>query len=117
MEVIDVDAEEGVQSAAIPAAPEPADILMRSVEDLTAAQPVAQSAADLAAPRPSAPIDNAIDELITRFSAFCLDQLEKSVTPSDGVDLNADADALEDELEVRMCILRNITVSSMFIVH
>jgi hypothetical protein len=106
MEVIDVDAEEGVQSAAIPAAPEPANIVMRSGEDLTAAQPVAESAADLAAPRPDSSIDNAIDELITRFAAFCLDQLEKSVTPSDGVDLNADTDALENELEVRVCILR-----------
>jgi hypothetical protein len=62
--------------------------------------------ADLATPCPDSSINNAIDELITRFAAFCLDQLEKSVTPSNGVDLNVDMDALENELEVRMCILR-----------
>jgi hypothetical protein len=106
MEVIDVDAEEGVQLAVIPAAPEPANIVMQSGEDLIAAQPVAESTADLATPRPDSLIDNAIDELITRFAAFCLNQLEKSVTLSDGVDLNADADALENKLEVRVCILR-----------
>jgi hypothetical protein len=129
MEVIDVDAEEGlgvqsaarppvpnpalpgpieasVQSAAIPVVSEPADILVRSGEDRTATQPVARSAADLAMPCPDTSIDNAIDELITRLAAFCLDQLEKSVTSSDGVDLNADMDALANELQVRMCIPR-----------
>jgi hypothetical protein len=79
---------------------------MLSGEDLTEAQPVARSAADLAVACPDASIDNAIDELITSLAAFCLDQLEKSVTTSDGVDLNADADALESELQVSVCVPR-----------
>jgi hypothetical protein len=129
MEVIDVDTEEGLgvqsaarppvpnpalpgpieasmQSAAIPVVSKPANILVRSGEDRTATQPVAQSAADLATPCPDTSIDNAIDELLTRLAAFCLDQLEKSVTSSDGVDLNADVDVLANELQVRMCIPR-----------
>jgi hypothetical protein len=96
-----------VQSAAIPAAPEPADISAESDPGvLTPAQPAAPSAAGLAAVRPDASIDGAIDELITRLAAFCLDQLEKSVMSSDAMDMNADADALENELQVRVRIPR-----------
>jgi len=95
--------EAPVQSAAIPAAPEPirVDMLMQS-EDLAPAQPATLSVAGLATARPDASIDNAIDDLITRLAAFCLDQLEKTVTLSDAVDLNADADVLENELQVRV---------------
>jgi len=59
-------------------------------------------------PCPDTSINNAIDELITRFAIFCLDQLEKSVTLSNGVDLNVDADMLANELQVRMCLPRRI---------
>jgi len=65
-----------------------------------------QSAADLAMLCLDALIDNAIDQLITEFAAFCLDQLDKSVTSSNGVDLNADADALEDEFQVSVYIAK-----------
>jgi len=82
-----------MQSAVDPAVPEPADML-------------AQSAADLALPCPDASINNAIDQLITQLAAFCIGQLEKSVALSDGVDWNGDADALEDEFQVRACIPR-----------
>jgi hypothetical protein len=64
------------------------------------------TAADLTVPRPDASIDNAIDELVAELAAFCLDQLEKSITSSNRVDLNADADALEDEFEVSTYIVR-----------
>jgi hypothetical protein len=92
-----------MQSAAIPTAPEPirVDMLMQS-EDLAPAQPATPSAAGLATARPDASIDNAIDDLITRLAAFCLDQLEKTVTLSDAADLNADANMLENELQVRV---------------
>jgi hypothetical protein len=76
-------------------------MLMQS-EDLAPAQPAMLSVAGLATARPDASIDNAIDDLITRLAAFCLDQLEKTVTLSDAADLNADADVLENELQVRV---------------
>jgi len=82
-----------MQLAVDPAVPKPADML-------------AQSVADLAPPHPDTSIDNAIDQLITQLTAFCIGQLEKSVVSSDGVDWNGDADALEDEFQVRACILR-----------
>ena len=92
-----------MQSAAIPAAPEPirVDVLMQS-EDLAPAQSAMPSAAGLAMACPDASIDNAIDDLITRLAAFCLDQLEKTVTSSDAADLNTDVDMLENKLQVRV---------------
>jgi hypothetical protein len=76
-------------------------MLMQS-EDLAPAQPAMPSVAGLAMARLGASIDNAIDDLIMRLAAFCLDQLEKTVTLSDAVDLNADADMLENKLQVRV---------------
>jgi hypothetical protein len=67
-------------------------------EDLTVAQQVAQSAADLTL---AALIDNAIDQITAELAAFCFKQLEKNVTSHDVLDLNTDVIALEDELQVR----------------
>jgi hypothetical protein len=71
-------------------------------EDLAVARPVAQSAADLTPdPDPAASIDDAIDQITAELAAFCFEQLERSVTLHDALDLNTDANALEDEFQVR----------------
>jgi hypothetical protein len=85
-----------------------ADILVQSGEDLAAPCTVVQPAADLAVLRPDASIDYAIDQLTAELAAFCFDQLEKSVTSRDGVDLNADTDALENEFQVSAYIARGM---------
>jgi hypothetical protein len=77
------------------------------VEDLAAAPPVAQSSMDLA-PDPAASIDEAIDQITAELAAFCIDQLEKSVTLNTVLDLNTDANAIEDELWVRSYIARRL---------
>ena len=74
-----------------------ANILVQLEEDLAMPHTVAQPAADLAVLHPDASIDYAIDQLTAELAAFYFDQLEKSVTSRDGVDLNADADALKNE--------------------
>jgi hypothetical protein len=83
-----------------PAVPQPADVIVRSGDDL-------------APSRSDASIEEAIDQLIMQFAAFCIDQLEKSVASSGGVDLNGDADALEDEFQVRTHSEENIRKDSI----
>jgi len=74
---------------------------------------IVQSGDDLAPPHSDASIESAIDQLITQLTAFCIDQLEKSVASSNGVDLNEDADALEDEFQVRTHSEENIIKDSI----
>ncbi len=83
-----------------------ANVLVQLGEDLATPRTVVQPAADLAVPSLDASINDAIDQLIAELTAFCLDQLKKSVTSSDGVDLNADADVLENEFKVSVYIAR-----------
>jgi hypothetical protein len=83
--------------------------MARSVKDLEvadAAQPVvAQPTADLPLDQ-AALIDDDIDQITAQLAAFCFEQLERSVTSHDGLDLNTDASALEDEFRVSYyCIL------------
>ncbi|SRR6266851_8933795 len=73
-----------MQLAVDPAVPQPADMIVRSGDDL-------------ALPHSDALSESAIHQLITQLAAFCIDQLEKSVASSNGVDLNKDTDALEDK--------------------
>jgi hypothetical protein len=75
-------------------------LVEQPAEDPAIARPVAQSAADLA-PDPAASIDDAIDQITAQLAAFCFEQLERSVTSCDALDLNADVTALEDEFQVR----------------
>jgi hypothetical protein len=57
---------------------------------------------------PNASTDNSIDQLTEQLAAFCIGHIEKSLHPSngnesnDGVDVNLDADAFEEELRVRV---------------
>lgn len=75
-----------------------------AAEDLAAARlSVAQPTADLA-PDPAAPIDSDIDQITAQLAAFCFEQLEKSVTSHNELDLNTDASALDDEFRVRLNI-------------
>lgn len=75
------------------------------VDDLAAARPVAQSTADLT-PDPAASIDDAIDQITADLAAFCFEQLKRSVSSRDALDLNSDENALEDEFRVRNYIAR-----------
>jgi hypothetical protein len=77
------------------------------VEDLAAAPLVVQSSADLT-PDPAASIDEAIDQITAELAAFCIDQLEKSVTSNTALNLNTDVNAIEDELRVRSYIARRL---------
>jgi len=69
-------------------------------DDYTVAPPVVQLAADLTLDLPAL-IDNAIDQITAELAAFCFKQLERSVTSHDALDLNTDANTLEDEFWVR----------------
>lgn len=69
-------------------------------EDLAEVHLVAQSTADLASDQ-VASIDDAVDQITAELAAFCLEQLDRSLTSHDALDLNADASALQDELRVR----------------
>ena len=55
---------------------------------------------------PAIPIDDAIDQITAELAAFCFEQLERSVTSHDALDLNTDAITLEDEFRVRNHIAR-----------
>jgi hypothetical protein len=59
----------------------------------------AQSTADLTMDQ-AASIDNDIDHITAQLAAFCFEQLERSVTTHDALDLNTDASALENEFQV-----------------
>jgi hypothetical protein len=85
-----------------------ADILVQSGEDLAVPHTVVQPAVDLTVLHLDASIDYAIDQLTAELAAFCFDQLEKSVTLRDGVDLNVNADALENEFQVSVYIARGM---------
>ncbi len=106
--------QDKAQSLAVPTLPRKVEMLMQPAanvlvqlgEDLATPRTVVQPAADLAVPSLDASINDAIDQLIAELTAFCLDQLKKSVTSSDGVDLNADADVLENEFKVSVYIAR-----------
>ena len=75
-----------------------------AAEDLaTARLSVVQLTADLT-PDLAAPIDSDIDLITAQLAAFCFEQLEKSVTLHDELDLNTDASALDDEFRVRLNI-------------
>ena len=75
------------------------------MEDLAAAQPVAQEAVDLT-PDPAALIDEAIDQITAELAAFCFEQLERSVTSHDALDLNSDVNTIDNEFRVRIYIAR-----------
>jgi hypothetical protein len=60
----------------------------------------AQATVDLT-PDQAASIDDDIDYITAELAAFCFEQLERSVTLHDVLNLNADASILEDELQVR----------------
>jgi hypothetical protein len=77
------------------------------VEDLATAPPVAQSSMDLTLDL-AASINKAIDQITAELTAFCIDQLEKSVTLNTALDLNTDVNAIEDELRVRSYIVRRL---------
>ena len=74
---------------------------------------IVRSGDDLTLPHSDASIVSAIDQLITQLTAFCIDQLEKSVASSNGVDLNEDLDALEDEFQMRTHFKKNIIKDSI----
>jgi hypothetical protein len=94
----DLDAETLAQSAEHAAA----EASRAEVEDLAMARPVAQSAADLTPDSDlAASIDDAIDQITAELAAFCFEQLERSVTLHNALDLNTDVNALEDEFWVR----------------
>ncbi len=126
LEVINLNTEEGAQSVTHPPAPVPnqAEALAKSAADPIAydrvevsipdsallgpvkapmqlavdpADMIVRSGDDLALPHSDALSESAIHQLITQLAAFCIDQLEKSVASSNGVDLNKDTDALEDK--------------------
>jgi hypothetical protein len=59
-----------------------------------------QLAADLTSD-PANSIDGAIDQITAELAAFCFEQLERSVTSHDALDLNTDTNGLEDEFRVR----------------
>jgi len=82
------------------------DLMARSAKDLAMAQPViAQPTLDLPMDQ-AASIDNDIDQITAQLAAFFFEQLERSVTSHDGLDLNTDASILEDEFWVSYnCIL------------
>jgi hypothetical protein len=90
-------------------APDP-EMLSQSPADLAPDQiapdpeMLSQSPADLA-PDQIAPvsesINDAIDEITAQLAAFCFEQLEKSVTSDDALDLNADATTFTNEFRVR----------------
>ncbi len=64
---------------------------------------LARSVANIAiAPKTST--DNTIDQLTEQLAAFCIGHIEKTLNlsdRSDGVDINLDAEALEEELRVQ----------------
>jgi hypothetical protein len=76
------------------------------VEDLAEDRLVAQSAVADLAPDQAAPIDDAIDHITAQLAAFCFEQIERSVTSRDALDLNADRTTVENEFQVRHCIAR-----------
>lgn len=97
-----LDCAEHPAAGALRSAPSRAE-----VKDLAVAR---QSAADLSldlSPGPdTASIDDAIDQITAELAAFCLEQLERSVTSHDALDLNTNENALENELRVRNYIAR-----------
>ena len=72
------------------------DLIMDGPED-----GLAQSVADIALPHRLPSIDNVIDQLTAELAAFCIDQLERSLTLSNEDHEVGDTDDLEDELQVR----------------
>jgi hypothetical protein len=96
-------AEHTAAGALLQSAPDPT--ASNRAEDLPVARPVAQSAADLI-PDPAASIDDAIDQITAELAAFCFEQLERSATSHDALDLNTDASVVENELRVRYYIAR-----------
>ena len=60
--------------------------------------------ADLALDR-AALIDNDIDHITAELAAFCFEQLERSVTLHDALDLNTDASTLDNEFRVKFHIV------------
>ena len=74
-------------------APSQAKALKRPVED------VAEGQAGLA-PDQATSIDNDIDKITADLAAFCFEQLERSVTSCDPLDLNTNMGALEGEFRV-----------------
>jgi hypothetical protein len=95
----DLNADALVRSAADCAVLNPGEALVRSAKDLL--EPSGE--VDLAACRSVAArddTDDAIDKLTEELAAFCFDRLEKSVMLSNSGDLDMNADAFEDELQV-----------------
>ena len=93
------------RSASDPSAPSQAKALERPVEDSVEPRPASL------APDQATSIDDDIDKITADLAAFCFEQLERSVTSRDALDLNTDAGALEDEFRVGYYIaMRQINI-------